>query len=90
VTVTHASAQQVLQGHVGAIVTDLRHAALPVSRLTIEQSSTSGGSFGSSTAQGDSQTSSRSAPQRESPSGSTDDDQPRPLPATPGRVRIVL
>jgi hypothetical protein len=90
VTAAHASTQQVLQSHAGAIVADLRHAALPVSRLTIEHQTASGGSFGSSTSRGDRQAPSGDGSQRESLSSLAEGDEPSAAPARPGRVRIVL
>jgi hypothetical protein len=90
VSATHSSMQQTLQGHANAMVADLRHAALPVSRLTIDHPNTSSGSRGSSTADSDHHTESRGTPRREPPPERTDAEKPRAAPMAAGRVRIVL
>ncbi len=90
VTVAHSAAQQVLQAHAAGIVGDLRHAALPISRMSVEQSSTSGSAFGSTTSQGDRQAFSNQTPQRERPATVLAEEQPLPIATMPGRVRIVL
>ena len=90
ITASHTNAQQLLQNHAHAMVSDLRNAELPVSKLTVEQSISSGSSFGSPTAQGDSHSSSRETPQHNGAASDLDDDDLPSAPQAFGRVRIVL
>ncbi|MGA2450024.1 MAG: hypothetical protein ABTD50_15195 [Polyangiaceae bacterium] len=90
VTAAHSTTQQVLQSHASAIVADLRHAALPVSRLTIDLPTTSSGTYGSSTSHGERQASSGDGSRQQSPTPPPDTDEPAATPTKTARVRIVL